>query len=586
MPRKHFSYEVSVSHAPKRAAIYCRVSTEKQRGKRDDDDKLSLEDQEIGCRQLCQTKGYIVNESYVVREVSSGDHVHRPLLEEIYAAAKRREIDVLVMYRVNRFARNDDKATYLYGRAVYEHHMQIEFVEAAPTERLERFHMKFQSIFAEEYREEVMKLTLEKKRERVTKRGLLLPGAWPLFGYTWDNEVKKGRYIIDEEAAIIIRRIFALAASGMSLTAMTRLFNAEGVPTPSKYQRLHGLLPEGRQVSSYWRQTYFNRILRTPAYWGEHAAFRHSQKHVVVQDAATGQYEAFHEIRLRSPEDATRIPLPTAVCPPLVEKWQAEAVHQRMKANKHEAGKHGRSSKEALLRGGYILCGYCNRPMYCVTAPPYAPKYYCRSVREKLDGVPPSCPGKSFYVSHVLIDQAVWQDIVSYFSDPEWLERILARERNREAREAESKNKRLTELADALAKKEAAAEHLVQLATHIKSVSMRQKLQKQMNELGAELDALQQERDALLAPPESEEELRGQQQAFHRWADAAIAGLEHASVEERRQALFWLGVQVRVWRVQKKFDYELTLTWRGLNAGRPLVLREANAVPLMSIKLL
>jgi hypothetical protein len=64
-------------------------------------------------------------------------------------------------------------------------------LEAPPSEKLERFYRKLNGIFAEEYRDEVMRLTLEKKRERVTKRGPLLPGAWPLFGYTWNNEVKK-----------------------------------------------------------------------------------------------------------------------------------------------------------------------------------------------------------------------------------------------------------------------------------------------------------------------------------------------------------------------------------------------------------
>src|SRR5690348_9637849 len=109
MRRKRFSQETSEFKGPWRAAIYCRVSTEKQRGKRDEDDKLSLVDQEVECRKLCQAKGYVVNETYVVREVSSGDNVHRPLLEEIYTAAKQGKVDVLVMYRVNRFARNDDK---------------------------------------------------------------------------------------------------------------------------------------------------------------------------------------------------------------------------------------------------------------------------------------------------------------------------------------------------------------------------------------------------------------------------------------------------------------------------------------------
>lgn len=589
MRRQRFRQEAHVPNGPLRAAIYARVSTEKQRGRADEDNKLSLEDQEVGCRKLCQAKGYGVNESYVVREVSSGDTVHRPLLEEIYAAAKRREIDLLVMYRVDRFARNDDKATYLYGRAVYEHQMRIEFVEAPPDEKLERFHMKFKSIFAEEYRDEVIRLTQEKRRERVTKRGLLMPGAWPMFGYIWDNEVKKSRYLIDEEAAAIVRRIFALAASGMTLTAICRLLNAEGVPTPTAYQRAHGRLPESRQGSPHWWSARVSYLLHNPAYWGEHAAFRHAHKNVVEQNPATGKYEAFHEIKLRSPDDPMVVPLSPDVCPPLVEKWQAEAAHQRIAANKFEAGKYGGTRKAALLRGGYVFCGYCGQQMYCRNANQHhLTQYYCRSLREQREGRSGGCPHKGYYMSHLALDQAVWQAIVAYFSDPDWLERILAREQARWAEDTEKKPGRLAELKEALAAKEAAANQLVHLAAQLTSDSMREKLQKQMNQVGAELDALRQEYQTLMRPPETEEQRHTQQQAFHHWADDAIAGLEHASIEEKRMALYWLGVQVRVWQSpHDEPDYELVLTWRGLNAGSPLVLRERagkEMLPHLSIR--
>lgn len=571
----------AVQTGPSRAAIYARVSTEKQRG-REDDDKLSLQDQEAGCRKLCQAKGYVVNEQYVVREVSSGDNVHRPLLEEIYGAAKRGEIDLLVMYKVNRFARNDEKAMYLYGRAVYEHNIRIEFVEAPPNDRLERFYLRFKSMFAEEYRDEVAKQTLEKRRERVTKRGLLLPGAWPLFGYVWDDPVKKRRYLIDEEAAAIVRRIFALSASGLSLVKITRLLNAEGVPTPSVYQRAKGRFPESRPVSPVWRQNYITRILKTPAYWGEHAAFRHSHKKVTAQDQATGKYVQYHEIRLRQEGDEEMIFLPPEVCPPLIEKWRAEAAHQRMRANKQEAGKHSRSVKEALLRGGYILCGFCGRPMYCSTHPGKgAPVYHCRSVREQYEGIIPGCQSRT-HVAHTVIDDVVWQAIVDYFSDPSWLERILARERDRETSEAENKIKQLAELEETLASKEAAADHLVRLAANITSESMREKLQDQMNELGAELETLKKERAHLLMPPLTQEALHAQRQAFQVWVEAALAGLEHANLEQKRMALYWLGAEVRVWRVSNQLEYEIVLTWRGLNAGRTLFLRERNAIPSLS----
>ena len=53
-----------------------------------------------------------------------------------------------------------------------------------------------------------------------------------------------------------------------------------------------------------------------------------------------------------------------------------------------------------------------------------------------------------------------------------------------------------------------------------------------------------------------------------------MAGSAHASLDDKRTVLYWLGAQVRLWREQGKIDYELVLTWRGLNAGRPLVLHE------------
>ena len=118
MRRRRFPQSAApVQIGPQRAAIYARVSTLSQKGRQDEDDKLSLEGQEVKCRLLCREQGYEVNEAYVVREVSSGANLFRPQLEEVYSAMKRGEIDVLVMYNVSRFARDDDNATYQYIRA-------------------------------------------------------------------------------------------------------------------------------------------------------------------------------------------------------------------------------------------------------------------------------------------------------------------------------------------------------------------------------------------------------------------------------------------------------------------------------------
>lgn len=583
MRRRRFSQSqpTPVQTGPKRAGIYTRVSTPGQRGREEDDEKLSLPDQEAGCRKLCQEQGIVVDERYVVREVSSGERVHRPLLESLFTAAKRGEIDCIVLYKVNRFARNYDKSLYLYGRAVYELGIEILFVEVPPANRLEKTYIQLKSIFSEDYRAEVYEATQKKRRERVTKRGLILPGAWPLYGYVFDDPVRKRRYLIDEEAAAVVRRMFAMACRGISLAKIARQFNAEGIPTPTAYQKLKGRFPDGRTVGSEWRASNIAQMLHVPSYWGEHAAFREEHTHVSEQNPATGQHEEFHVVRRRQLDEEGVVVQGANVCPPLVEKWQAEMAHQRMTANKKEATKLGQSASTALLRGGYLLCGYCNRPMHCFSRGKGHPQYRCPSGHEKYEGRTVVCKSQLNAVSY-LVDEPVWQAIVEYLSDPGWLQRAYERSQEQEMQASTNKQKRLADVLEQLASKEKAADELFAMTTRIDSAAMRERLTKQLNELGAQLEVLHTEQAELEAPSVSKETLSAQRDAARLFAEQALQGGLNASLDDKRMVLYWLGAEVRLWRVDGQLDFELRLTWRGLNAGKPLVLheRECSLLPV------
>ena len=52
------------------------------------------------------------------------------------------------------------------------------------------------------------------------------------------HPTEKNKIVIDEEVASIVRRIFALALSGMSCRNIATLLNQEGVPTPATYANL------------------------------------------------------------------------------------------------------------------------------------------------------------------------------------------------------------------------------------------------------------------------------------------------------------------------------------------------------------
>jgi len=94
-------------------------------------------------------------------------------------------------------------------------------------------------------------------------------GSFPLYGYRKADE--RGRLEIDEEAASVVRRIFAMCLDGMSAYAISHRLNDEGVPNPSAYKREKGLAfrpSAGEEFSPKWSKTTVARMLANPMYAG------------------------------------------------------------------------------------------------------------------------------------------------------------------------------------------------------------------------------------------------------------------------------------------------------------------------------
>ena len=100
------------------------------------------------------------------------------------------------------------------------------------------------------------------------KQGLHI-GSFALYGYQKDPE-RKGHLIIDEEAAMIVRKVFSLFAQGYGKTAIAKILNAEGIPNPSEYKRLKGLRykkPESK-LKTLWNYYAISKMLINEIYIG------------------------------------------------------------------------------------------------------------------------------------------------------------------------------------------------------------------------------------------------------------------------------------------------------------------------------
>ena len=61
----------------------------------------------------------------------------------------------------------------------------------------------------------------------------------PIFGYK-KSETDKNLWVIDEEAATVVKEIFKLCIDGYGPTQIARVLTERGVPTPTAYARATG----------------------------------------------------------------------------------------------------------------------------------------------------------------------------------------------------------------------------------------------------------------------------------------------------------------------------------------------------------
>ena len=90
----------------------------------------------------------------------------------------------------------------------------------------------FRAIMNDMYAKDISKKIKSVKRDKQRKGQFI--GGKPMYGYKM-HPSEKNKIIIDEEVAPIVRRIFAMALSGVSCRQIATTLNEEGVLTPAVY---------------------------------------------------------------------------------------------------------------------------------------------------------------------------------------------------------------------------------------------------------------------------------------------------------------------------------------------------------------
>jgi len=227
-----------------KAAIYIRVSTQEQA-----DEGYSIGAQTEKLKAYCKAKGWSVYHIYTDPGFS-GSNTDRPALNQMLRDVKKREIDAVVVYKLDRLSRSQKDTLYLIEDVFLAHNVEFvsmneNFDTSTP---FGRAMIGILSVFAQLEREQI--------RERMTmglieraKDGYWHGGGYDPIGYDYvDGELK-----INEYEALQVREIYKLFLAGTPIDRIQKTMR-------KKYTNKYG---------SWANHTSIRSVLTTPIYIGK-----------------------------------------------------------------------------------------------------------------------------------------------------------------------------------------------------------------------------------------------------------------------------------------------------------------------------
>ena len=240
------------------------------------------------------------------------------------------------------------------------------------------------------------------------KRGQLYGASNPKFGYRWEDDIKHERtqFVVDEEAAETVRRIFDWFDEGKSLRWIARELNFERVPTPSMVAERQGH-PGERKLSHAWRHLAILRILQDSAYIGILEGFKRQFSNDHIKNPMTGIIEGKQVFKIRDKKDAKWTPL---YCPTIVSEDQWNRVQARLATNVDTRQGRPTLDPEVTMARHFVYCK-CGQRMAMVHHKKHHYGYKCPLSRGKHPESSIACPYGDMTIYASVVNDFVMDEV-------------------------------------------------------------------------------------------------------------------------------------------------------------------------------
>ena len=377
--KRHYSASNNQSYlgGEKITALYCRLSRDDE----NEGDSNSIVNQKAILGKYASEKGF-PNPQFYVDDGYSGTNFNRPdfmrLMEDVNAG----NVGIIIVKDMSRLGRDYLKVG-VYTEITFPD-AGVRFIainDGVDSEsNVDNDFTPFRNIINEWYAKD----TSKKIRAVFKAKGLSGKHLCtiPPYGYKKD-ETNKQKWVVDEEAATVVKEIFSLCMKGYGPTQIARILTERNIDPPVLHKRKNGLPTTTMSIDfeEIWSTNGVAKILSNPAYLGHTVNFRTKKK----------SYKSKKKLEL----------------PP--EEWVTfENTHEAIiDADTYETVQRIRSAKrrptdmgEMSVFSGLVYCADCGKKMYLCRCTTMKQKEYfnCSTYRKKK---------KSLCTSHQITVEAI-----------------------------------------------------------------------------------------------------------------------------------------------------------------------------------
>ena len=381
------------SNNEKIVALYCRLSR---------DDELAGESNSIKNQKSILSKyakdNNFFNTRTFIDDGYSGTTFSRPAFMEMMELAESGKISAIIVKDHSRLGRN----RLIVGQLLEEDFVRLNIRYIAIMDNIDTDKGLNDFLPIQDWFNEMHAKNTSQKVRAVFKNkgnsGLPLTTYLP-YGYIKDKD-DKNKWLIDEPAAKVVRKIYTLCIQGYGTSQIAKKLKEEGIMTPTEYYNSIGrkTTTKVQEVKNYWNSDTINNILDRQEYIGDTVNFRSTQ---------------------RSFKDHTKIDLPK-------ESWKIFKNHhepiideetwntvQRIRQNKRRPTKTGKQS----IFAGHLFCKDCGAKLYYCTSNKFTPDkdfYRCSNYKNNSTKSCTSHNIKDYALRELVLDNV--KKAISYIS--------------------------------------------------------------------------------------------------------------------------------------------------------------------------